>query len=209
MKKILAILFSYVALGASSHADTHSAQDLNQLLQNLHSMEANFTQTTHAGKGKVTRTTGKMYMQKPGRFRWDIKKPMPQLIVANQKTLWIYDPDLTQVTIRKFQYEAGEAPALLLSHENNTVEKNFNVSVVQKKSNEQWYNLTPKKSDGMYEKIQLGVSNGAIQKMALTDNLGHQTAIEFSQVKTNTSLQPGLFQFKTPRGVDVIDERKK
>ena len=44
-----------------------------------------------------------------------------------QKRLWIYDPDLEQVTIRSLDRATGDAPALLLSHNNITLEKDFSV----------------------------------------------------------------------------------
>ena len=37
--------------------------------------------------------------------------------------LWIYDPDLEQVTIRHLKKPAGETPALLLSHVNASLDK--------------------------------------------------------------------------------------
>jgi hypothetical protein len=38
--------------------------------------------------------------QRPGKFRFNYTKPFEQLIVADGKTLWLYDADLNQVTQR-------------------------------------------------------------------------------------------------------------
>src|SRR5690242_12941666 len=88
-----------------------AATDLTQVLNNVHSMRANFTQTVYDNLGKaIQQSTGKMAMQRPGQFRWQVVRPLPQLIIANQTRLWIYDPDLEQVTIRAFKTTAGEIP---------------------------------------------------------------------------------------------------
>ncbi len=65
----------------------------------------------------MQRSYGKMALERPGKFRWEVTKPIPQLIIANEAKLWIYDPDLEQVTIRRLKVTSGETPALLLSHE--------------------------------------------------------------------------------------------
>ena len=102
------ILFSFVTI---AHAASASA-DLAGLLNKVQSMKANFIQTVYDKRGKVTqKSSGRMALQRPGKFRWDVAKPMPQLIIANGTKLWIYDPDLEQLTIRSIKKAAGESPA--------------------------------------------------------------------------------------------------
>ncbi len=72
-----------------------------------------------------------MALQRPGKFRWEVVKPNAQLIIANGSRLWIYDPDLEQVIIRAFKHATGQTPALLLSDDNATLSKDFNVQQVQ------------------------------------------------------------------------------
>lgn len=151
-----------------------------------------------------------MAMQRPGRFRWQVSKPIPQLIIANNDKLWIYDQDLEQVTIRSLKQGAGEAPALFLSRDNATVENDFTVSQVKQNVPDwQWYKLVPKKADNMFESIQMGFKQNQIQEMKLSDNLGHTTRIQYQKIQANTSLAASLFEFHAPGNVDVIDETRK
>lgn len=187
----------------------NASQSLTQLLNNVKSMQANFTEKLldKAGKG-MQKSKGLMQLRRPGKFRWQITSPNPQLIVTNGHKLWIYDPDLEQVTIRLLTKEAGEAPALLLSSTITSLEKEFIVAEGEVQNGIQWFQLTPKDKSSMFEMIKLGFQNQTIKKMQLQDNVGHITQIDFLNVKTNVSLAPSLFNFKAPKNIDVIDESK-
>lgn len=206
-KSIFTILLSAIAITA--HAN--STNDLTSLLNGVQSMQANFTQTVYDNHNKaVQKSYGVMAMQRPGKFRWDVKKPIPQLIIANQTKLWIYDPDLEQVTIRSLKKAAGETPALLLSNVGNTLETDFTVTELPAKtSGSRWFKLTPKKADNMFASVQMAFTNNQINEMDLQDQLGHTTKILYKNIQTNISLAANLFTFKAGSGVDVIDETKK
>jgi outer membrane lipoprotein carrier protein len=199
------VLFS---LATFAYAD--AAADLTNLLNATQSMKASFTQSTFNHRGKVTqKTTGDMALQRPGKFRWNVIKPMPQLIIANQNKLWIYDPDLEQVTIRAFNQTSSDAPALLLSHDNVSLDQDFTVKSLPKNTEGQWFQLTPKKKGEMFESIQMGFVNNQIREMRLQDNLGSHTVIQFQNIQMNPKLASNLFIFKPSANIDVIDETRK
>lgn len=188
-----------------------SSGDLSILLNSVKSMRADFTQTIYDNHGKaIQKTYGHMALQRPGKFRWEVTKPIPQLIIANNNRLWIYDRDLQQVTIRSLQKAAGEAPALLLSQVNAELENNYNIETQQKnKSGMQWFALTPKKANrGMLSSTEIGFMNNQIREMRLKDNLDHTTSIQFQHIQSNANLPSSVFVFKAPKGVDVIDETR-
>lgn len=186
------------------------SEDLTALLNGIKSMKANFTQTVYNKRGKATQKSfGYMAMQRPGKFRWDVTKPMPQLIIANGSKLWIYDADLAQVTIRSLKQSAGEAPALLLSHDNATLDHDFIVKAIPKNAAGQWFALTPKRRDGMFSSIQMGFVNNQIREMRLQDNLGSNTVIQFQTIQMNPNIASSQFTFKPSAKIDVIDETRK
>ncbi len=96
-----------VAMQSANAAVANSAsaaKNLNNLLKNVKSMTANFSQTTSGtgGKGlsKASKNfSGTMAVQRPNQFRWQIDGTASQLIVANGNTLWVYDEDLNQATV--------------------------------------------------------------------------------------------------------------
>lgn len=201
---VAAFLFSQTAYAGSS-------SELSSLLNSLHSMRADFTQTIFDNRGKAIQTSyGHMALQRPGKFRWEISKPIPQLIVANDKRLWVYDPDLEQVTIRALHQAAGESPAVLLSQENATIDQDYAVTQIQKGAPHwQWFALAPRGADSVLASIQMGFMDKQLHEMKLQDHLGHTTKIEFQHTAMNVSLPDTLFTFKKPPHVDVIDETKR
>jgi outer membrane lipoprotein carrier protein len=214
MKKLFSrycILFFVLAMLTLVGANLY-ASDLSALLNSLKSMKADFTQTIYDNHGKaIQKSYGQMALQRPGKFRWDVTKPIPQLIVANDNRLWIYDRDLQQVTIRSLKKAAGEAPALLLSQVNAELENNYNIKELQQeKGSMQWFLLTPKDANrGMLASTQIGFQGNEIREMRLKDNLDHTTSIQFQHIKTNTNLPDSFFVFKSPKGVDIIDENRR
>jgi outer membrane lipoprotein carrier protein len=207
LKKIL--LTSFLMLMTHS-AIASPTEDLTKLLGGLKTMKSSFTQTVYDNHGKAIQTShGEMALDRPGKFRWDVKKPVPQLIVANDKKLWIYDPDLDQVTIKKINLAAGDTPALLLSHVGTVLEDKYTVSsAAEKPASLNWFLLKPKSNDNMFETVKMGFNGSKIEEMRLTDHLGHTTAIKFNNASTNINLPATLFKFKSPKGVDVIDETR-
>lgn len=208
MLKIKSILvFISVLFFTTLHAET--AENLTLLLKNMHGMQASFTQSILDKNGKVMQTnSGRMALHRPNQFRWEVIKPIRQLIVTNGKQLWIYDPDLEQVTIRKLVKAAGETPAMLLSDENLALTHEFSVKPLKKINSVQWFLLVPKDKGSVISQLKLGFKENQIQGMQIEDHLGHLTQIEFSQVKFNKPIATSLFNFKPPANVDVINETK-
>lgn len=51
-----------------------------------------------------------MMLSRPGKFVWRIEKPYKQQLVGDGEKVWMYDPDLRQVTVRKFDALRLAAP---------------------------------------------------------------------------------------------------
>jgi outer membrane lipoprotein carrier protein len=184
---------------------------LNDLLKNIRSMQADFTQVIKDNKGKVIqKSKGVMALQRPGKFRWETKTPNTQLVVASETRLWIYDPGLEQVVVRALAKQTGQTPALLLSDANPVLETDFNVkSEKDSASSLQWFVLIPKDRGSMFTSIRMGFAGQELHEMQLRDHLDHVTTIQFSHIKFNNPLPTALFHFAPPKNVDVIDETKQ
>lgn len=208
IQKSFVLIFIFY-LFSTSYANNVTS-NLSSLLQSVHSMQANFTQTIYDDHGRVVlKSYGEMALERPGKFRWQVARPVPQLIIANASRMWIYDPDLKQLTIRSLKDIAGEVPALLLSHPNAVLNRGFIVKTLQKgPTGWQWFALVPRHRDGMFSLVKLGFMNGQLRTMWLQDQLGHSTSIQFEHIKANHTLPSDMFSFKQKRNVDVIDETR-
>ncbi len=181
-----------------------SAPFLERYLQGLTSLRADFHQvSTVAGGDAVEKASGRLYLQKPGRFRWDYREPSEQLIVSDGVNVWLFDQELEQVTVKPIDESLATTPALLLAGK-SSVSEGFDISDAGSRDGIDWITLAPKRADTDFIEFRLGFAGGELRAMELKDKLQQTTRIDFSNVERNTRLAGDLFTFKPPDGVDVI-----
>lgn len=191
-------------LPAVAYAD--GVQSLKAFFQNTGSMRASFHQTVVDNLGrKVQVVTGGMQLQRPGRFRWDYNKPYVQLIVGDGSKVWLFDPELNQVTVRALDKVLGSSPAALLAGSKD-IDKAFDLRSVDRQDQLDWVEATPKEKESGFERVMLGFRDETLQKMELHDSFGQVTVIEFSAQERNPRLNPQDFRFVPPDGADVLRE---
>lgn len=180
------------------------APELEKYLNGLKSFEAQFRQSLRDSTGRVREEAGgRLYLEKPGRFRWEYSRPNEQLIVSDGKNLWLYDVDLEQVTVKPLDDSLASTPALLLAGQTSVAES-FEVRSTSSSGQMKWYELAPRQQDTDFTRLKLGFERGELKAMELEDKLRQRTSIEFSGVKRNARMSEALFAFSPPQGVDVI-----
>ena len=189
-----------------AYADEASTKRLTELLQRAETLTGRFSQLSLDGSGtQLQETSGEMALKRPGQFRWHTDEPMEQLLVSDGKKVWLYDPDLEQVTIQTLDQRLTHTPALLLSGDVSAISENFEVShkeaggVVD-------FTLTPKAKDTLFDNLRLSFRDGVINDMQLVDGVGQRTNILFQGVELNTPIEADRFRFEIPEGTDVITE---
>ena len=179
---------------------------LNKFLQELHTLQAQFVQKLYNEKGSLLESSqGKMYVQRPNRFRWDYQQPYRQLIVADGERVWIYDNDLEQVTVKNLDQALGKTPAFLLSS-SRRMEEDFFVNLLSSQNGVMLFDLIPKDAQAQFDSMRINLSGKKMLGLELVDNLGQTTFITFNQVKRNQTLGKELFIFTPPAGVDIITD---
>jgi outer membrane lipoprotein carrier protein len=187
-------------------AQAGSVDQLHQFLNNTRTLKADFAQLVVAKNGrKPQASSGLLAISRPGKLRWDIQKPYPQLIIGDGEKIWIYDQELQQVTVRKAGQAISGSPAALLSGSND-LEKNFTLKDVGEAEGLAWVEATPKNTESGFEKVRLGLAGSELKAMELYDNFGQTTQIRFSKVERNPALPAATFKFTPPAGVDVVGE---
>jgi outer membrane lipoprotein carrier protein len=199
------LLVLFGAGGARASAQT----EVEKYLSGLATWSADFTQTIDDGHGQVTRSAaGKLYLQKPGRFRWDYSQPSEQLILADGKKIWFYDKDLQQANVRDMDASLANTPAVLLSG-GGSVSSQFDVTALPPSDGLEWYQLIPKHADTDFQLVRIGFRKGELASMFLADKLNQVTQLTFTNPKRNAKFTPDLFSFVPPKGVDVIGRADK
>jgi outer membrane lipoprotein carrier protein len=206
MRPYLSCLFWLMSWVSVASAAPSAPQQLDSFLQQTQSFRAEFQQTVRDARGEVTQQgRGTVMFARPGRFRWEYQKPYEQLIVADGTRLWIYDPDLEQVTVKPMDAALGSTPALLLSTV-RPLEQDFTIRDKGAENGLSWVELIPKAEDTSFERVLLGLEGERLKQMELYDNFGQVTRLEFANSATNPSLDPDLFRFVPPPGVDVVGD---
>lgn len=203
-KSKVVLLVCMLAMPFAANAD--GVKSLRNFYDETHAMRANFYQVVTDRQGrKVQEVYGEMQLKRPNKFRWDYNKPYEQQIISDGKQVWLYDTELAQVTVRELSKALGSSPAALLAGD-DTLDKSFKFSNLDRKDNVDWVSAQPKDNETGFEKILLGFKAGELQEMELVDSFGLQTRIVFNNVEHNPVINPKTFLFKAPKGVDVVGE---
>ncbi len=202
-----------VEAAATAATGAAEAAPLEHFLEGLHTLRTRFTQIVTGAHGRVVaQATGELIVLRPGRFRWEIHpagesaggtSDAGQLVVADGRNLWFYDPDLQQVTVRSESTALTATPAMLLSGGPDALAA-FTVSGGGERDGLSWVQVTPRSADADFKQARLGFSGGELQRMILEDKLGETSALSFEHAERNVPVAPSEVSFSPPAGVDVI-----
>lgn len=187
---------------------------LTRYLLDTRDLQGAFTQTVYGSRGEQ-KTTGQMWMAKPGKFYWDYQTPSQQVIVSDGKKVIHYDVDLEQIAVRSRDELVGDVAMELLNGNPNLGDK-FNIStIVRNKAPARLqglvgaggtvYQLRPKKAQNEYDAVWVVMNNDNLTTV-MVDGGAQQTIIHFNGLKRNAGVPAAKFKFTPPPGVDVIGE---
>jgi outer membrane lipoprotein carrier protein len=175
-------------------------------LDALGTLSAHFTQTLVDPDGKVVEESqGTLQIKRPGRFRWDYSAPHEQVVVADGRRLWLYDPGLEQVTVKALDATLGNTPAMLLGG-TASLRDGYDVVRDYEEDGLAWVELEPRAKQGDFHRVRLAFSGDELRRMELEDTLDQVTRIELSDVEHDLPLADALFAFVVPPGTDVVGD---
>lgn len=202
MRAFIALVLALAAHGAA--AAPKGGDPLQQFVQNVDTLSARFEQEQKDDKGVVLQhSQGRLWLARPGKFRWSYEKPYQQQIVCDGKTLWQHDPDLNQVMVRPAGATLQGTPAQLLT-DRAALEKHFRVEHLGREGGVARLRLIPKAADADFKSVELWLKEGTPQRMRFEDPLGGASEVRFTEVRTNAPIEPGQFRFEIPKGAEVI-----
>lgn len=200
------LLLSAVGVAATSSAVTA----LDRYLAGLRTLRAEFTQTVTDARGKSLESgSGKLLVQRPGKFRWDYAARGAganegQLLVADGRSLWFLERDLAQVTVKPVDEALSATPMVLLSGSPEQLAAAFVIAAGARRDSLEWTVVTPRNSAADFSRAELGFRGGTLQRMVISDKLGQTVTLEFSRSTRNGPVKPDELVFVPPTGVDVI-----
>ncbi len=204
------LLFGLLQTGAASAAsDEQVALDaIQKRYEQVESFKARFVQKSFVKMmNQTVEARGDVQIKKPGKMKWVYNAPDPQVLVSNQKILWLYVPEDKQVTkVPVKSIYSSNTPALFLAGKGKLTES-FNVSKVSRGETVTRVLLVPKQPDNSVERLVLFADNKNYQIVgsSVYDKLGNKTEIQFSDIHTNMDISDDQFQFTVPKGVELLD----
>ena len=180
-----------------------AATALDRYLDGLVSWRADFSQSTTDSRGRLREPQqGRLVVQRPGRFRWEIAPP-EQVMVADGRNVWFYDRELEQVTVRAAGSALSATPAMLLAG-TAPLRTAFRVDGAGRRDGLDWVRVAPRGSDGEFREARFAFDGLELRRLEIDDKLGQKTVLLFSAGVRNARIEPAELQFTPPPGVDVI-----
>ena len=202
--RIRSSLLAVALLLAAQVAQAGARDQLQAFTKGLKGLDGQFTQQVFDPRGKQKeRSTGRVAVSAPRLFRWEYAKPYPQVIVADGKTVWVYDPDLQQASKRPQGAEEASSPLAILL-DPAKLDRDFTVKEAGASNGIEWLQLTPKQADAAFKTAKLGFGKAGLAEMEYVDALGQRTVIGFGPWKRNPAFAKNTFVFVPAKGVDVI-----
>ncbi|HEN47054.1 MAG TPA: outer membrane lipoprotein carrier protein LolA [Mizugakiibacter sp.] len=204
MTGVMALLTLGLLNPVPAWAGADARAQFNTFARALHSLSGQFSQRSVDMNGRVGRLVhGTIALAKPRRFRWQITAPYPQTIVADGHKIWVYDPQLEQVSVRDQSHAEAHSPLSVLT-DPGLLGKTYKLVEEGSRDGLQWLRLRPKTRHAQFKYAELGFADNELRVMRFEDLLGDQTTIRFSHWQRNPVLPAQTFRFVPPPGTDIV-----
>jgi len=190
---------------STAYAAGPARAKLDAFAKGVNAISADFEQQVHDPNGGGKDSHGTLALKAPRQFRWEVTKPYKQLIVADGEKVWIYDPDLEQVTVRAQGTEEARSPLTVLT-DLSQLDHDFTTNEQGERDGLSWLRLKSKDKEPQFAYCDLGLDTQGLARMRFEDTLGNDTEIRFSNWQRNPKLAADAFKFTPPKGVDVIGD---
>jgi outer membrane lipoprotein carrier protein len=157
--------------------------------------------------GQKLDSHGTVYYRRPGRMRWEFMAPEKQTVVADGRSIWMYQEAQRQVVRMELASAFRTTTPLsflvglgkLRDDFDAEIEAGAAAGVVRLR-------LRPRAKGGDVGALELELSSETydIVGALVTDATGGMTRWRFSDLERNVALEDALFQFTVPEGVDLV-----
>jgi outer membrane lipoprotein carrier protein len=213
MKTFLAALIAVttvLTVGAQGDDPVALAAKVQQRYNGIKDIQGDFVQTYEGGVLR-TKTTerGTVAIKRPGRMRFTYTKPEKKEFVSDGSRLYTHLVADKQVIVSPAPGpDQGDIPALFLAGQSD-LSKDYTPTFTALPGAAPGLvtlKLVPRRKSADYESIGIGIDPKTLQIQFLTavDTQGGRSSFAFTNLKENRGLADKDFEFRIPRGVDVV-----
>jgi outer membrane lipoprotein carrier protein len=165
-----------------------------------------------AGQGE--KAEGLLYFQKPCRMRWQYENPPEQKkeIVADGREVWMFIPQDSVVMVYPLNKVLRSDLVMRFFSGMGQLGRDFRISWNRPPQGAANYvvDLFPRKSEPELKRLTLTINPRTyqVEKLEFANSLGEETRFAFSQMQLGLKLDPKLFTFTPPPGVQVVRESR-
>lgn len=208
MRKLLSLIAaSALLLVAQPASATPPEEALARFVDRVETLSADFEQIERDETGaELQSSRGHLWLQRPGRFRWEVTEPFAQLVVADGETLWNYEPDLAQASRRPAREALSGTPAELLA-ESTGIHDRFEVEAADAApigEADAVVRLLPREDTSDFSAVTLHPREGVPVALIFDDRIGGRTEVRFSNIVLNEAIDAQKLRFEPPEGTEVI-----
>jgi outer membrane lipoprotein carrier protein len=192
-----------------------SAQVIDRLQETYDStadLQAAFEQVYHFKvNGLERRSSGQVFLKKPGKMRWDYTKPNPRYFISDGVTLWIYVPADAQAFEQPIERSQVAAALSFLLGEGDLAGDFDHQLLPAGPQGQLRLQLVPKKSTRQYRKLVLSLDPETFRVVGtlVEDPVGNLNTLTFLDLRVNQGLPDAGFDFTPPEGTRVVRSRRR
>ena len=204
----LVLMASAAAAGQARPPAAETAAAVQQKYDRVKDFTADFTHMYEGGVlNKKSTERGTVQIKKPGRMRWEYTAPEKKLFVSDGRKVYSHIPADKQVVVSSVPTDDEATTAVLFLAGKGNLTRDFHVKYANGAPDGTLaLRLDPKQPQRDYDWLVIGVDPKSLQIRSLTaaDQQGGRSTFQFSNYRENIGLADGLFEFKIPKGTDVI-----
>lgn len=203
MKKLLAVICGILFYGSTADAGQEDLTKIENYLNNLHSLKANFIQMASNGGT----AEGKVYISKPSKLRMEYTAPEPLLIVGNGDYIIYYDKELDQIT----NIDYKDIPAtVILTRQIKFDGSNLKVTDLYKDSGQTSITVETPKTPGV-KPITLVFDNEPfrLKQWKVIDPQNIEITVSLFDVEQDEAMSDNLFKFDKNMGKSKSKTQRK
>ncbi len=166
-----------------------------------------FQETIVPGDPEPVKASGRVYFKRPHLMRWDYEKPEKQLIVTSGTRVYVFEPEANQVSILSRKQFLSTKVSRAFFFGKGDIQRDFKVKGCMLTRDGWVLSLEPKQSIVQLKSLKLTIDKKdfLVKKTEIEDQMGSRTIIIFRNIRVNTNMDPKLFEFTPPKGVEIFN----
>jgi outer membrane lipoprotein carrier protein len=206
---LLGSSFGYAKPATPAKALPPLLQEVEKKYAESQTLEADFSQSSKdAVLSQNKLSSGKIFVKRPSKIRWETQKPDENLLVSDGKTYWFYTPPFDEgergQVIEKKSNEVQSKLAHALLAGSFSVARDMTI----RPKNSSTFLLIPRPGTAgtvTQATIEVDPEKKLIQKVILDHKGGNHSEISLTNISLGKTLKEDIFTFKAPPNTDKVD----